>query len=89
MEFEFDLRKSNANRAKHGIDFVAAQALWLDEDRIEILARTQDEPRWLVVGKIAGRHWTAIITAREERVRIISARKSRPGEVAIYEVQGL
>lgn len=31
MEFEFDERKSAANKAKHGIDFVEAQALWLDE----------------------------------------------------------
>ena len=30
MEFEFDQAKSEANRLKHGIDFVQAQELWKD-----------------------------------------------------------
>jgi uncharacterized DUF497 family protein len=50
VEFEFDFGKSSANKAKHGIDFVEAQALWLDEALIEAPARTDDEPRFLVVG---------------------------------------
>ena len=85
MEFEFDERKSRANAAKHGIDFAAAEALWLDDALIEIPARTTDEPRFLVVGMIADQHWSAIITYRDERVRIISVRRSREEEVAIYE----
>lgn len=85
MEFEFDQHKSEANLAKHGIDFELAQLLWLDEEHIEIPARTQDEPRVLVVGMIEGKHWSAVITYREDRVRIISVRRSRPEEVEIYE----
>lgn len=85
MEFEFDEKKSNANKAKHGIDFVQAQALWLDEDMVEIPSRTEDEARLVVVGKIAARHWSAVITLRDGRIRLISARRSRPEEVAIYE----
>ena len=85
MEFEFDERKSRANAAKHGIDFAAAEALWLDEALIEIPARTTDEPRFLVVGMIAGKHWSASTTYREERVRLISVRRSREEEVAVYE----
>jgi hypothetical protein len=53
--------------------------------RIEIPARTEDEPRFLVIGVIAGRHWSAIITYRGDRARIISVRRSRPEEIAIYE----
>ena len=87
MEFEFDERKSTANAVKHGIDFATAQALWLDESLIEIPARTEDEPRFLVMGMIAGRHWSAVITYRGERVRLISCRPSRAEEVAIYEGQ--
>jgi hypothetical protein len=85
MDFEFDANKSAANRAKHGIDFTEARALWLDEMRIEIPARTEDEPRFLIIGAIAGRHWSAVITYRGDRVRIISVRRSRPEEIAIYE----
>ncbi len=85
MEFEFDVVKSRANKAKHGIDFIEAQALWLDEMLVEIPARIRDGPRFLVVGSIAGTLWSAVITYRNERVRLISARRSRPEEVAIYE----
>ncbi|MHC4322868.1 MAG: BrnT family toxin [Planctomycetota bacterium] len=85
MEFEFDSNKSQSNKKKHGIDFVEAQALWDDSDLIEIPARTSDEPRFLVVGKVSGEHWSAIITWRREKIRIISVRRSRKEEIDIYE----
>ncbi len=85
MEFEFDETKSKANAAKHGIDFVAARALWLDERLIEIPAKAVDEPRSLVIGTIESRHYSAVITHREKRIRIISVRRSRAKEVALYE----
>ena len=85
MEFEFDESKSQANKSKHGIDFVEAQALWMDESFVEIPARTEDEPRFVVVGMISGRYWSAITTYRGERVRLISVRRSRVEEVEIYE----
>jgi uncharacterized DUF497 family protein len=85
MEFEFDPDKSRSNRQKHGIDFIQAQSLWEDIDRIEIPARTQDEPRYMVVGKIAGKHWAAVITYRGDNVRIISVRRANPSEVMLYE----
>ena len=85
MAFEFDEGKSRANREKHGIDFVDAQALWNDPDLIEIPALTVDEPRFLAIGRIDGKHWSAVITYRSENIRIISVRRSRVEEVAIYE----
>ena len=85
MAFEFDEVKSRANREKHGIDFVDAQALWNDPDLIEIPALTVDEPRFLAIGRIDGKHWSAVITHRSENIRIISVRRSRAEEVAIYE----
>ena len=85
MEFEFDETKSQVNRRKHGIDFVEAQALWLDETYVEIQARTEDEPRFLVVGMISEKHWSAVITYRGKRVRLISVRRARVEEVEIYE----
>ncbi|GFE62882.1 hypothetical protein AOG2_34710 [Geobacter sp. AOG2] len=85
MTFEYDSEKSDANRKKHGIDFTAAQALWDDPDRIEIPALTTGEPRFLVLGRIDGKHWSGVITYRGENVRIISVRRSRKEEVHIYE----
>ena len=85
MEFEFDDDKSAVNSAKHGITFLEAQALWDDPDLIEIPARTSDEPRFLVVGKIGERHWSAVVTYRGGRARLISVRRSRREEVEIYE----
>ena len=85
MEFEFDPAKSAANLEKHGIDFAEAQSLWQDVMRVEIPARTTDEARWLVIGRIEGKHWSVVVAYREQRVRIISARRSRKEEVALYE----
>ncbi len=83
--FEFDERKSRSNFDKHGIDFIQAQALWKDPDLLEIPARTVGEPRFLVIGRIAEKHWSAVITYREGRVRLISVRRSRTEEVRLYE----
>jgi uncharacterized protein len=85
MTFEYDTDKSDANRAKHGIDFSLAQALWNDPDYVEIPLITSDEPRFLVIGVINGKCWSGIITYRGEAVRIISVRRARKEEVAIYE----
>lgn len=85
MDFEFDKRKSEINKKKHGIDFIEAQALWNDPDGIEIPAKTIDEQRFLLIGKISDKYWSSIITYRNERIRIISVRGSRKEEIDIYE----
>jgi len=85
MEFEFDPQKSEANKKKHGIDFYEAQALWDDPDVIEVPVRTSDEPRFLIIGRISGKHWSGVITYRSGKIRIISVRRSRKEEVDIYE----
>ena len=85
MEFEFDPVKSASNKAKHGIDFIEAQALWADDALIEAPARTDDEPRFLAMGRNGGRHWSAVCVWRDERVRIISVRRSRKEEIEAYE----
>jgi uncharacterized DUF497 family protein len=83
--FEFDAAKSESNRAKHGIDFIEAQSLWSDPMLLEIPAKTEDEPRFLAVGQIDGKHWSAVITYRGSHVRLISVRRARTEEVALYE----
>jgi len=85
VEFEFDARKSRSNHEKHGIDFVEARRLWDDPDLIVVPARTTDEPRLLIVGKLEDRHWSAIITYRGDHVRIISVRRARKEEIELYE----
>ena len=83
--FEFDAAKSESNRAKHGIDFIEAQSLWSDPMLLEIPAKTEDEPRFLAVGQIDGKHWSAVITYRGSYIRLISVRRARTEEVALYE----
>jgi len=87
MKFEFDPAKSAANKAKHGIDFVEAQALWRDGSWAESLSQVNlgGESRFLAIGRIEGKHWTAICTLRGEAVRIIAVRRSRKEEIRYYE----
>ena len=85
MNFEFDPKKSNSNKNKHGIDFLEAQELWNDFDLLEIPAKTTDEVRFLVIGKIEAKHWTGIITYRNGNIRIISVRRARNEEIELYE----
>jgi len=85
FSFEFDEAKSQSNLSKHGIDFVEAQLLWLDSNLLEIPAKTLDEPRFLMIGKIGDKHWSAVITHRSENIRIISVRRSRAEEIELYE----
>lgn len=90
MTFEFDPAKSTANAAKHGIDFEAVQAIWQDDRRVELETGARgNEERNLVVGEIDGRCWTAVITLRNGRVRIISVRRSREDEREGYYRRGI
>ena len=83
--FEFDPNKSESSFLKHGINFEAAQGLWRDPQLLEVPAKTQEEPRFLMIGLVDGKHWSAIVTYREGRIRLISVRRSRTEEVALYE----
>ena len=83
--FEFDTSKSESNLQKHGIDFIEAQALWSDSNLLEIPAKTLDEPRFLVIGVIEQKHWSAVVTYRNGNIRLISVRRSRDEEVTLYE----
>jgi uncharacterized DUF497 family protein len=89
MSFGYDPDKSVENKRKHGIDFEEAQALCADPELVEIPARTSDEPRWLLIGKIDEKHWSAVITRRDENIRLILVRRSREEEVRIYESEDI
>ena len=83
--FEYDESKSLANLEKHGIDFIAAQELWIDPEALEVKAKSGDEERFIVIGMIQDKHWSAVITYRDENIRLISVRRSRNQEVLLYE----
>jgi uncharacterized DUF497 family protein len=85
--FEFDSEKSAANFAKHGIDFEAARGLWLDERKSVGPAASPVEERWMVVGMIAGKLWSAVVTYRGDSIRIISVRRARRKEERAYHAQ--
>ncbi|MCK5032433.1 MAG: BrnT family toxin [Calditrichia bacterium] len=85
MAFEFDVKKSELNKKKHGIDFNQAKNLWDDPEQIIIPARTTDEPRYLLIGKYNEKIWSAIFTIRNKNIRIISVRRSRNDEEKIYK----
>lgn len=85
MEFEFDPAKSKANRAKHGIDFVAAQELWYDLYAVDADAGYSIEARRIRVGKVFGVLWTGVYVLRGERIRVISVRRARIQERRRYE----
>lgn len=85
LKFEYDPAKSQSNAEKHGIDFEQAKALWHDCDLLEIPALTEDEPRYLVIGRLAGKYWTGVITYRGDIIRLISVRRARKKEIELYE----
>ena len=81
MNFEYDSDKSAANKVKHGIDFAEAQALWRDPWLLEAPARTDDEPRFLVVGRLEARHWSAVCVRRGGNIRNhLGAPRSQEGD---------
>jgi len=86
MNFEYDEIKSNVNKSKHNIDFEEAKRLWEDPYSFEIpSSQSEDEERFLVLGQIDSKNYTAIITYRDTNIRIISVRRSRQKETKLYE----
>lgn len=85
MQFEYDPGKSISNSRKHGIDFDQAQGLWLDSNLFILPSRFPDEPRFLAVGRIDERFFTAVFTERDDKIRLISVRRAREEESKLYE----
>jgi len=83
--FEYDDKKSESNFIKHGINFIDSQILWDDPNILEVKTKYEAETRYIVIGKINTKHWSAVITYRGEIIRIISIRRSREAEVNLYE----
>ncbi|MGB6540231.1 MAG: BrnT family toxin [Xanthobacteraceae bacterium] len=86
--FEWDETKDRANRAKHGVSFVAAQTAFFDPRRViaEDLDHSGAEPRYFCFGKVAGGVMTVRFTYRVGRIRIFGAGYWRKGK-SVYEQQ--
>ena len=84
MDFIYDSAKSKSNLQKHGIDFEAAKGAWVDKEAVTVKAKTVDEDRFAIIAKIAGKIWIVFFTYRENKIRIISARRAQPKEARIY-----
>jgi uncharacterized protein len=80
MEFEWDEAKRQANLAKHGVDFIAAEALFDGRPTVTFESQRGAESRWKTTGLVNHRCLTVIWTQREGRIRIISARRARHAE---------
>jgi uncharacterized DUF497 family protein len=81
--FEWDDAKSNANVAKHGIDFEEASEVFYGPIIVWHSTRNKEE-RWIAIGKSNDRIISVIFTRRSELIRIISARHPRPNEERAY-----
>lgn len=83
--FEWDEAKNATNRRKHGISFEEAEAIWDDPGFVEVHVMDIPEDRWVAIGRVGKRaYFTAAITYREGRIRIISARRSSRKEIDKY-----
>ena len=87
--FEWDDEKNRINKRKHHISFETAANVFFDENRIIKFddEHSDDEDRWKVIGKVNDILFV-IYTEREDRTRIISARKAKPKERRIYYGDG-
>ena len=84
MNFEWDPAKSASNEAKHGLSLAAASALWAGPV-VTLPSKHPGELRQLAIGLIEGRHWTVVYAPRGNRLRLISARRSRENEKTLFK----
>ena len=88
MDYEWDPHKAKSNLRKHGIDFADATTVFSDEYALTIPDDDPDEERFITIGMDAlGRILVVVYTWRDERIRVISARKAESDECKQYEGQ--
>ena len=86
VQIEFDPAKARTNLAKHKVSFAHAEQALRDPNAVTIEdPDAEDEQRFVSLGMDAlGRILVVVHTPRENRVRLISARKASRGETAQY-----
>jgi len=84
LDFDWDSAKSTSNEVKHGLSLAAASALWAGPV-VVLPSKRPGELRHLAIGLIEGRHWTVVYAPRGDRLRLISARRSRENEKVLFQ----
>lgn len=86
MEFEWDENKNVENIKKHGVTFEEAELAFQDENAVELFdeLNSEEEIRYQIIGLSPKRLLFVAYTVREEKIRIISARKAVAKQVKIY-----
>lgn len=82
--FEWDEAKRRANLAKHGIDLADAALVFDGRPKLTVTARLGAEERYLSIAVVRGRCRTVVWTWRDDRIRLISFRRSRDEEEDAY-----
>src|SRR5262245_22839230 len=77
-------RSRSRTRRNTGSTSWRRRKIWTDVDRLKIPARSLDEPRFQVIGRVGEQTWSAFITYRNEKIRISSVRRARADEEARY-----
>ena len=88
MHFEWNPAKADRNLSKHGVSFDEASTVFGDPLAGTILdpRHSDDEPRFVTIGLSMSRRLIIVAhTEREDRIRIISARRATRREKRTYE----
>ena len=87
MEFEFDPAKDEANRFKHGLPLAFAKQIFDSNGHVIVASHRQidGEDRFKAIAPIDDRLYTAVHVWRGDVVRLISVRRSNPGERRDYD----
>jgi uncharacterized DUF497 family protein len=87
LKFEWHDAKAEANLQAHGVSFELAKTVFNDAFAVERLDDREDydEERLVVIGMAEGNTMLYVaFTERDERIRIISARRATPREQDDY-----
>jgi uncharacterized DUF497 family protein len=87
MEFEFDPAKDQANRFKHGLRLEFGERVFDDplQAVIPSFRPVDGEDRFKAVGMVEGKLDTAVYVVRDERIRLISVRRSNASQQRDYD----
>ncbi len=88
LDFDWDEDKAIANLKKHKVSFEEAKTVFADPFSITVddPKHSADECRFVDIGAAAnGKILVVSYTQREEKIRLISCRKSTKSERKIYE----
>ena len=89
MEFEWDEFKAQTNLKKHKLSFTEAVEVFGDEHSVCVADpdHSYDEERYLLFGVSSSKKYIVVsFTERENKIRIISARRMTARERKAYEL---